>query len=106
MRIIIWGLACGTIRGTNRVRVSIQSTAGLDLPRFSGQLTVLYSLSSAELFDPTMGTFTATADMTVVRESHTATLLNTGDVLVVGGSNGTLGYSTTTTVYATAELYR
>ena len=65
-----------------------------------------HSLSSAELFDPTMGTFTATADMTVVRESHTATLLNTGDVLVVGGSNGTLGYSTTTTVYATAELYR
>lgn len=65
-----------------------------------------YSLSSAELFDPVTGSFAATADMTAVRESHTATLLNTGEVLVVGGSNGTLGYSTTTTVLATAELYQ
>jgi hypothetical protein len=64
------------------------------------------SLSSAELFDPTTGNFTATADMTAVREQHTATLLNTGEVLVVGGSNGTIGYSTTTTVLATAELYQ
>lgn len=64
------------------------------------------SLSAAELFDPTTGNFAATADMTALRESHTATLLNTGEVLVVGGSNGTLGYSTTTTVLATAELYQ
>jgi len=64
------------------------------------------SLSSAELFDPTTGNFTATADMTAIREQHTATLLNTGEVLVVGGSNGTIGYSSTTTVLATAELYQ
>jgi len=64
------------------------------------------SLSSAELFDPTTGNFTATADMSAMREQHTATLLNTGEVLVVGGSNGTIGYSTTTTVLATAELYQ
>jgi len=63
------------------------------------------SLSSAELFDPT-GTFTATADMTAIRESHTATLLANGQVLVVGGTNGTLGYSPTTTVLATAELHQ
>lgn len=62
------------------------------------------SLSSAELFDPATGNFTATADMTAIRESHTATLLGDGQVLVVGGSNGTLGY-TPTTVLATAELY-
>jgi hypothetical protein len=65
-----------------------------------------YSLSSAELFDPTTGSFTRTADMTALRESHTATLLLNGEVLVVGGSSGTLGYSTTTTVLATAELYQ
>jgi len=52
------------------------------------------SLSSAELFDPTTGNFTATA-----------TLLANGQVLVVGGSDGTLGYSPTTTVLGTAELY-
>jgi hypothetical protein len=64
------------------------------------------SLSSAELFDPAAGNFTATADMTTIRESHTATLLPNGQVLIVGGSDGTLGYSPTTTVLATAELYQ
>ena len=63
------------------------------------------SLSSAELFDPATGNFTATADMTAIRESHTTTLLASGQVLIVGGSDGTLGYSPTTTVLATAELY-
>src|SRR6202046_611062 len=63
------------------------------------------SMSSVELFDPSTGNFTPTADMTTVRESHTATLLNSGQVLAVGGSNGTLGFSTATTVLATAELY-
>jgi len=43
--------------------------------------------------------------MTAIRESHTATLLANGQVLVVGGSDGTLGYSPTTTVLGTAELY-
>lgn len=66
---------------------------------------VIGSLSSAELFDPTTGNFTATADMTAIRESQTATVLDNGHVLVVGGSNGTLAYSPTTTVLATAELY-
>jgi alpha-tubulin suppressor-like RCC1 family protein len=64
-----------------------------------------HSLSAAELFDPVTGSFSAINDMTAIRESHTATLLNTGEVLVVGGSNGTIGYSATTTVQATAELY-
>ncbi len=64
------------------------------------------SLSAAELFDPASGSFSALSNMTTLRESHTATLLNTGEVLVVGGSNGTLGYSSTTTVTATAELYQ
>jgi hypothetical protein len=63
------------------------------------------SLSGAELFDPTTGNFTATADMTAIRESHTATLLPNGQVLIVGGSDGTLGYSPTTTVLASAELH-
>jgi hypothetical protein len=68
----------------------------------SGQIN---TISTVELFDPTTGDFTATADMTSVRESHTATLLSSGEVLVAGGSVGTLGYSTATTVLASAELY-
>jgi len=64
------------------------------------------TISAAELFDPTTGNFTETADMTALRESQTATLLQTGDVLVVGGSDGTIGYSQGTAVYDTAELYQ
>jgi len=64
------------------------------------------TLSAAELFDPVAGTFTAVADMTTPRESHTATLLLNGEMLMVGGSVGTLGYSITTTVVATTELYQ
>src|SRR5207253_8916100 len=42
-------------------------------------------LDTAELFDPSSGTFTVLAPMTSPRFRHTATLLPSGEVLIAGG---------------------
>jgi len=56
------------------------------------------TLASAELYDPTTLAFAATGNMTTSRQSHTATLLSNGNVLISGGSN-------TGPELASAELY-
>jgi hypothetical protein len=54
--------------------------------------------SSAELFNPSTGAFTATGSMAVQRERGTATLLPDGQVLIAGGDNSSGDLSS-------AELY-
>ena len=56
-------------------------------------------LDSAELYDPSTGTFTPTGTMTTSRWSHTATLLSDGRVLIVGGLPEASAYP------SSAELY-
>jgi hypothetical protein len=44
--------------------------------------------ATAEVFDPIGETFAATGSMLVPREFHTATRLDSGEVLVIGGDDG------------------
>jgi hypothetical protein len=59
----------------------------------------LNGTTGAELFDPTIGTFSLTGSLNVGRYSHTATLLTNGQVLVTGG------YNSTSSILASVELY-
>ena len=60
-------------------------------------------IASAELYNPASGTWTVTGSLNTARQSHTATLLPNGKVLVVGGSDPNVGNNPTT--MASAELY-
>lgn len=73
----------------SKFSVQVSDSAGGSLTSNIATLTVL---------DSGPGTFTLTGSMATARIYHTATLLNTGKVLVVGGSNGS-------SALPSAELY-
>jgi hypothetical protein len=62
----------------------------------------IVALNSAELYDPNSGTWSVTADMLNTRQSHTATLLPNGTVIVAGGFNDAIGV---TSALSSAETY-
>jgi hypothetical protein len=62
-------------------------------------LMILFCWAASALGQSSAGTFTATGAMTIARYGHSATLLNTGQVLIAGGGPSFLLPT------ATAELY-
>jgi N-acetylneuraminic acid mutarotase len=65
----------------------------------AGGYSIRGALSSAELYDPAMGTWTSTGSMATARWDHKATLLPNGKVLVAGGIDNT------ESITSSAELY-
>jgi N-acetylneuraminic acid mutarotase len=62
-------------------------------------------VASAEIYDPVAGTWTRTGSLITARESHTATLLHNGTVLVAGGDNNVYAGGFQLGVLASAEIY-
>jgi hypothetical protein len=60
---------------------------------------VQYGLTSAELYNPASGTFSTTGSLNTGRYGQSATLLNSGKVLIAGGANSSTG------ALSSAELY-
>ena len=69
----------------------------------AGGIGISAYLSSAELYDPATGTWTATNSLATARAYHTATLLVSGDVLVAGGLAPLIGHLTSAELYDSAS---
>src|SRR5262245_22102634 len=70
------------------------------LPALAGWSQTVTGVDATEAPAQTLGTWIPTGSLTTARDTHTATLLPNGEVLVAGGFNFNIGGS-----LASAELY-
>jgi len=89
----VWS-ATGSMANARRLHAAMQlgtsgntTTSGKIL--VSGGISGTTSTTSAELYSPSTGTWSAAGSLNTARHLHTATLLADGRVLVAGGMNGT-----------------
>jgi len=78
--------------------------AGGEYIQFIGRgAYVPYTLNTAEIYDVQSGTFSSTGNLNVAHASHTATLLASNDVLVVGGC--VVRYCTSGLLTSASQVY-
>lgn len=91
-----------TVLGDGRVLAAGGTTPKAQQASVGGQ--TIRADSSAEIYDPATGQWTAATPMGSARFEHTATLLDDGRVLIVGGLGAPTGESAVSPL-GTAELY-
>lgn len=91
-----WPSGTGTVAEIAAMHIARASHTSTLLPNgkvliaggFAGSGSEYNPYRTAELYDPSSGTFQSAAEMTIGRSGHTATLLKNGKVLIVGGWTG------------------
>ncbi|MEO7324501.1 MAG: kelch repeat-containing protein [Dokdonella sp.] len=107
------GAASASVLPNGKVLVAGGNGPGNCVTTFppSETVVVCYALGSAETYSPTGNTWSATGNLVAHRQGHTATLLLSGKVLIVGGASDCTTVTTPTiqtfscTYLASAELY-
>jgi hypothetical protein len=92
-------LHTATLLEGGKVLIAGGAGAAINLDPSSGGQSSSAPTATAEIYDPGSGTFSATGSLATARIYSTATLLQDGKVLVVGGSDAT------NASLASAELY-